>query len=232
MRTIAVIARKGGSGKTTVAINLGIAAHRRGLKTLLADSDPQRSLADVLKSRRQADPAIVETNGRGLLAVQLTARRAGVDALIIDTAAGEEEDFSHSIVLADLLVLVVRPTLLDFAALVRTLRVIQHLRKPAMVVLNQAPARRSGIEPPAVRKGQEALRLLRLTASPAILRTRAAYQSALERGCSVEEQIADAAASTEISDLWSSVHQAAFGPGERWRREPASEFIMGDRALF
>jgi chromosome partitioning protein len=232
MRTIAVIARKGGSGKTTVAINLGIAAHRRGLKTLLADSDPQRSLADVLKARRGADPAIVETNGTGLLAVQLSSRRAGIDALVIDTAAGEEETFSHSIVLADLLVLVVRPTLLDFAALIRTLTVIRHLRKRAMVVLNQAPPRRSGVEPPAVRKAQDALRLLQLTVSPAILRTRAAYQSALERGCSVEEQVADAAAAAEINDLWSSVQEAAFGPSERWQREPLREFAMGDRPLF
>jgi chromosome partitioning protein len=230
MRTIAVIARKGGSGKTTVAINLGIAAHRRGLKTLLADSDPQRSLADVLKARRDADPSIVETNGPGLLAVQLTSRRAGVEALVIDTAAGEEEDFSHAIVLADLLVMVVRPTLLDFAALIRTLRVIRHLRKRAMVVLNQAPPRRSGIEPPAVRKAQDALRLLKLTVSPAILRTRAAYQSALERGYSVEEQIGDAAAAAEVNDLWCSVQQAAFGPSERWQREPMREF--GDRPLF
>jgi chromosome partitioning protein len=231
MRTIAVIARKGGAGKTTVAINLGIAAHRRGLKTLLADSDPQRSLVDVLKSRRHGDPAIVETTGPGLLALQFSSRSAGIEALVIDTAAGREEDLVHSIVLADLLLLVVRPTLLDFAALLRTLKVIRHLHKRAMVVLNQAPPRRSGIEPPAVRKAQDALRLLRLPISPAILRTRAAYQSALERGYSVEEQVGDTAAAAEINDLWSSVEQAAFGP-ERSPREPVDEFITNDRALF
>ena len=231
MRTIAVIARKGGSGKTTVAINLGIAAHRRGVKTLLADCDPQRSLVDVLKARRNADPAVVETTGPGLLALQLSSHRAGIEALVIDTAAGKEEDFSHSIVLADLLLLVVRPTLLDFAALVRTLSVIRRLRKRAMVVLNQAPHRRSGVEPPAVRKAQDALRLLKLPVSPAILRTRAAYQSALERGYSVEEQVGDAAAAAEVNDLWSSVQQAAFG-AERSPQEPFGEFILNDRALF
>ena len=36
MRTIAVIARKGGSGKTTIATHLALAAHLRGYKTLLA----------------------------------------------------------------------------------------------------------------------------------------------------------------------------------------------------
>jgi len=229
MRTVAVIARKGGSGKTTVAINLAIAAHRRGLNTLLADSDPQRSLTDVLKGRRHTGPAVVETESPRLFALQVSSLRAGVDALVIDTPAGEEDELAHAIVLADLSVLVVRPSLLDFAALVRTLKVIRHLRKRAMVVLNQAPARRAGVEPPAVRKALEALRLLRLPVSPAILRSRAAYQSALERGRSAEEQSADAAAAKEINDLWLSVEQFA---ADTSPPDYVSDHIIGDRPLF
>ena len=51
MKTIAVIARKGGSGKTTVAVHLALAAHRAGLATVLADTDPQGSATEVLKAR-------------------------------------------------------------------------------------------------------------------------------------------------------------------------------------
>ncbi len=51
MRNIAVIARKGGSGKTTVAVQLALAAHLRGLRTVLADTDPQGSSLEVLKAR-------------------------------------------------------------------------------------------------------------------------------------------------------------------------------------
>jgi chromosome partitioning protein len=229
MRTVAVIARKGGSGKTTVAINLAIAAQRRGLKTLLADSDPQRSSVDVLKGRRHIGPAVVETDSRGLFALQAWSVRAGIEALFIDTPAGEEEELAHAIVLADLSVLVIRPTLLDLAALLRTLKVIRPLRKPAMVVLNQAPPMRAGVEPPAVRKAHEALRLLRLPVSPAVLRSRAVYQSALERGDSAEEQTGDVAAAREINDLWLSVQQ--FGVGITLP-ESVSDFIVNDRALF
>jgi chromosome partitioning protein len=230
MRTVAVIARKGGSGKTTVAINLAIAAHRRGLNTLLADSDPQRSAADVLKGRRHiGGPAIVETNSPGLFSLQISSLRAGIEALVIDTPAGEEDELAHAIVLADLSVLVVRPTLLDFAALLRTLKVIRHLRKRAIVVLNQAPPRRAGVEPPAVRKAQDVLRLLRLPVSPAILRTRTAYQSALERGGSAEEQTGDLAAASEINDLWLNVQQslADVSPPEY-----VTDHIIRDRAIF
>ncbi len=234
MRTIAVIARKGGSGKTTVALNLAIAAHRRGMKTVLADSDPQRSLVDVLKGRRQPGPAVVETSGRELFALQVSSLRSGVEAFVIDTPAGEEEELANAIVLADLSLFVVRPALLDFASLVRTLKVVRHLHKPAMVVINQAPPRRGEIEPPAVRKAQEALRLLRLPVSPAILRLRGAYQAALEMGCSAEEHL-DPAAAGEINDLWSCVQREAFAR-EAWpkseHRRPLDDFITYDSPIF
>jgi chromosome partitioning protein len=40
-RTITVTLRKGGSGKTTTAVNLATALHRSGRRTLLVDLDPQ-----------------------------------------------------------------------------------------------------------------------------------------------------------------------------------------------
>ena len=229
MRTIAVIARKGGSGKTTVALNLAIAAHRRGLKTVVADSDPQRSSVDLLR-RRQAGPPVVATSGRELFALQAASARNGVDALIIDTPAAEEGEVSNAIVLADLSLFVVRPTLVDFYSLARTLKLVRHLHKPAMVVLNQAPHPRGGVEPPAVRTAQAALEHLRLPVSPAILRTRAAYQSALARGCSAEEYL-DEAAAREIEHLWSVVRQEAF-EREVWPRAPVSDLFIYDRPIF
>jgi chromosome partitioning protein len=218
MRTIAVIARKGGSGKTTVAVHLAIAAHLRGHKTLLADSDPQRSSSDVLKGRRGAGPGWTETAGPSLLSVQVSAQRAQTDALVIDTAAGAEDELAHAIVLADLSLLVIRPTFLDFAAAIRTVDVIRRLRKPGIIVLNQAPAPREGVEPPAVKKAMEALRMLRMPVAPTILRARAAYQSALESGCSAEEVDPSSAAASDMAALWSFVERFTFG-----KSEPARE---------
>jgi chromosome partitioning protein len=211
MRTIAVIARKGGSGKSTVAVHMAIAAHLRGRKTLLADSDPQCSSTVVLKARRGPGPDVTETSGAKLFAVQMAALRAGVDALVIDTAAGAEDELAHAIVLADLSLLVIRPTFLDFAAALRTSDVMRRLHKPGVIVLNQAPVSRVGGEPPLVKKAHEALRLMRLPVAPAILRSRAAYQSALETGCSAEETAPGSPAATEVGLLWDFVERLAFG---------------------
>lgn len=211
MRTIAVIARKGGSGKTTVAVHLAIAAYLRGKRTLLADSDPQRSSSAVLSGRAACGPSFRETSGPELFSLQAGAVRAGVEAFFIDTPAGAEDELAHAIVLADLSLLVIRPTFLDFAAAIRTAEVLRRLRKPGLIVLNQAPVSRAGAEPPLVKKAQEALRIMRLPVAPTILRARAAYQSALETGRSAEELTGAEQASQEVAELWTYVDRLAFG---------------------
>jgi chromosome partitioning protein len=210
MRTLAVIARKGGSGKTTVATHLAIAAFLRGRRTLLADSDPQGSACEVLAARRGEGPASTATSGRDLMALQLHSRRNGVEALIVDTPAAVEEDIAHAIVLADLCLLVIRPTFLDIAAAVRTSDIVRRLRKPALIVISQAPPTRGGIEPPAVKQALAALRYMRLPVAPAVVRSRAIYQSALASGRSAEELTGDPAAAREIDALWRFIERFAF----------------------
>lgn len=52
-RTIAVANQKGGTGKTSTTLSLGIALVRRGKRVLLVDADPQ---GDLTKSLGWADP--------------------------------------------------------------------------------------------------------------------------------------------------------------------------------
>jgi len=211
MRTLAVIARKGGSGKTTLCVHLALAAHLRGRAVLLADTDAQRSSSQVLKGRKAGGPAWVETSGPKLFALQLTALREGVNTLVIDTPAAIEEEISHAIVAADLCLLVIRPTFLDLAAAIQTAEIVRRLRKPALIVVNQAPVSRNGVEPPAVKRALEALLLMRLPVIPILLRARAGYQSALESGRSVEEIDPASEATREIAELWEFVETFVFG---------------------
>ena len=51
MRTIAVISRKGGSGKTTTSVNLAAALAERGEPVLVIDLDPQGSATEALGAR-------------------------------------------------------------------------------------------------------------------------------------------------------------------------------------
>jgi len=218
MRTIAVIARKGGSGKSTVALHMAVAAHLRGRSVLLADTDAQRSATQVLKGRRGGGPGLEETAGAKLFALQLASVRAGVEMMVIDTPAVVEEEIGHAIVAADLCLLVVRPSFLDLAATIQTAEIVRRLRKPSLVVLNQAPSARAGVENPTVKRALEALLMLRLPVVPTVLRARANYQSAFETGRSVEELDPSVEAAREVADLWDFVEGMVFGRGDAARR--------------
>jgi chromosome partitioning protein len=213
LRTIAVIALKGGSGKTTVATHLALAAHLRGEDVLVADIDRQRSAYNVLESRAAPGPSCVIATSATLLAAQFAAVGLKKQLMIIDTPAGAVEDVSEAVVLADLAVLVVRPTLLDLSGLAPSLSLVRRMAKPALVAMNQAPVAREGTESPLVRRALKALDYMCAPVAPAILRTRTMFQIALETGRSAEE-MGDAAAAAEIAALWGFVEAALEAPAE------------------
>ncbi len=210
MRTIAVIGRKGGCGKTTLAVHLAIGLHLRGCATVLADTDPQRSVVEVFKVRQGQGPLVAASSAPKLFALQLALARARHDAMVIDTPAVLEEDVAQAVVLADLALLVVRPTFLDLAAAVRTSDIIRRLRKPGLVVLNQAPPARGQSEAPAVARALEALRLLKLPVAPTVIRSRAPYQTVMERGLSAEELVGDTVSAAEMRTFCNFVHRFVF----------------------
>jgi chromosome partitioning protein len=207
LQTLAVIALKGGSGKTTLATHLALAAHLRGIDTLLVDVDPQRSADNILATRTEPGPSRLSAAGAKLMAAQFAAQGLKKQLVVIDTPAGFVEDISEAIVLADLSVLVVRPTLIDLSSLAQTLSLVRRLGKPALVVVNQAPPAREGVESPLVNRALRALDYMQAKVSPTIVRSRTVYQLALETGRSAEE-MSDPAAKREIAGLWGRVATA------------------------
>jgi chromosome partitioning protein len=193
-----------------------MAAHLRGVKTVLADADPQRSASEVLKSRTGCGPTRAETSGPKLFALKETAQRAGHELMVIDTPCTPEQEVGAAIAVADMVLVIVRPTFLDIAAAVRTIDTARRLARPAQIVINQAFSPRSGQEPRSVTKALEALRFTSLPVSPAIVRSRAVLQSALASGRSAEEY-GDSPAAREIAELWGHVRDGVFDKPRRLR---------------
>ncbi len=89
MHTIALISRKGGTGKSTLAIGLAIAAMEAGHRTCLLEADPLGTVSNWRRRRTLAGPA-VETVHDGYVLfhrVQELAHR-GMTLTIVDTAGG------------------------------------------------------------------------------------------------------------------------------------------------
>lgn len=211
VKTLAVMARKGGAGKTTVAVNLTLAARAMGVRAVLADADPMRSAHEVLKGREEAPGLLFETSASKLFALTEACRRSGVDLLVIDTPAGPEADVAEAVKVADLCLAVARPTYLDLAAAVMSAAVIQRLGREGLIVLNQCPPARAGQEPPAVVKAFEALRFASLPVAPTPVRARMVYQTAFAQGRSVLEIDADGAAAEEVRGLFGHVWRRLHG---------------------
>lgn len=234
MKTLVVMSRKGGAGKTTVAVNLTLAARAMGVKAVLADADPLRSASEVLRDRKEATGLLFETSASKLFALTEASRRAGADLLIIDTPAAPEADVTEAVKVGDLCLAVSRPTYLDLAAAVRSVAIIQRLGRDGVIVLNQCAPPRNGVEPPAVLKALEALRFAGLPVTAFALRSRMIYQTAFAHARSVLEIDKDGAAANEVRDLFKDVWRRLGGEIRRPmrtanddQRRPAARATMG-----
>ncbi len=210
------MSRKGGAGKTTVAVNLTLAARAMGVKAVLADADPMRSACEVLKGREEAASVLFETSAAKLFALRQACERAGVELLIIDTPAAPEADVAEAVKVADLCLAVARPTYLDLAAAVLSVAVIHRLGREGLIVLNQCAPARAGVEPPGVVKAFEALRFASLPVAPVALRSRVIYQTAFAQARSVLEMEPTGPAAAEVRELFGQLWSQLCGaPGAR-----------------
>lgn len=187
MKTLSVLSRKGGAGKTTVSVSLALAARQAGLRTVLADTDPMHSAGVVLQSRPDAPAFLFETQSAKLFVLQDACRRNGCDLLIVDTPTAPAVDVLRAINVSDFCLAVARPSALDVAAVRETVTMIERAGCEGLVVLNQCPSLRREREPAIVDQALGRLHFSTLPVASMRLRMRAAHQHAFYNGHGVTE---------------------------------------------
>ena len=85
MRSLSLLAQKGGAGKTTLAVHLAIYTAMRGERVALIDTDPQRSTADWWRARRQSSPAMAVCAPNKLSTALEAAAKRGFTLAVVDT---------------------------------------------------------------------------------------------------------------------------------------------------
>jgi chromosome partitioning protein len=198
MKTVVIVSQKGGTGKTTLAIHLAVAAERAGLATVVIDLDPQASAASW-KDLRKDEPPDVAAVPPGRLAQALkAAQAAGADLVVIDTPARSENTALDAVRAADLALIPCRPGYFDTAAMSFTANLLKLAGKPGYVVFSQVPPRGDGFLPDVT----EALGSYGLSVAPVSVHLRAAYSNAIPGGMVAQEYDPKGKAARETGDLY------------------------------
>ena len=197
MKTIALLSQKGGSGKTTVAVHLAVAAEQAKERVVLIDTDPQQS-ATVWGTARESLTPIVATAAVGDLEKVLDAAQVEHMSLcIVDTtphAAPEAACVAKSV---DLIVIPCRPTAFDIAAVSSAVEIARAAKVRAVIVLSACPFRA-----PEIRETREVLAAYGLPIFQSEITERRAFARAIATGRAVTEFEAEGKAATEIRALW------------------------------
>lgn len=196
MKTIAVISQKGGSGKTTISLNLAIAATAKGKNTVVIDIDPQQSATRWARIRSRTAPLIIAGHGPNLPDLVARAKEGGAQLVIIDTAPKSEGASLIAAKLADLIVVPCQPSSLDLDAIADTVNIAALAKKPALAVLNNCRASSTLSD-----QAEEALSAQSLTVVGR-LGSRVAYIKSLADGMGVIEFEPNGAAAREMKQLY------------------------------
>jgi len=201
MQTIALIAQKGGTGKTTLALSLAVAAEAAGKVTLVIDLDPQASMCKW-GDRREADaPAVIDAQPARLASALQRAADAGVDLVIVDTPARVEQAAAEAARAADLVIVPCKPSIHDLETLQTTVDLIRdRAARPPVVVLNAVPAHGARCEQAA-----QAIRAMGVAVCPATIGQRVAFEYAAQLGQSAAEYEPEGKAASEIRHVYKSI---------------------------
>jgi len=187
---ITVIANlKGGSGKSTVAFNLGLWLQMKGQPVVAYDLDPQCTLGDVAEVRREegyAPPLVVYQN-RDKLVEQLQIHPGQV---LVDVGAANMDAMKEAISVADRVLIPVPPSQPDVWATQRFLKIVDEStvdgdRPELLAFVNRADTHR------AVRESDETEEVLDqlpgINLIPYRLYQRTIYRRSLSEGLGIFE---------------------------------------------
>ena len=198
MHTVAILSQKGGTGKTTLALHLAIAAEKVGQLAAVIDLDPQASAAGWKDSRPGETPVVVSVPSTRLPQALQAARDGNADLALIDSAPHSGDVALAAAEAADLVLIPCRAGILDLRAIGATARIVKLAGKRAFVVLNAMPPR----APKVLADARAAVAIHGLEVAPFSLQQRATYAHALTAGQTAQEYEPGGKAADEVAQLY------------------------------
>lgn len=189
---ITIASRKGGVGKTTIAINMVVALSNKG-KTLLIDADEQQSAIKWNNHRKEKIDAIAVHQN---LIAELEKLDSQYQYILIDVAGRDSEIFREALLVSDKLIVPTQASLLDLDVIPYLNDKVKTAKKTnpnlaSMVVINRASTNAKSSETEQAREfiaDFDQFRLLQTT-----LHERKQYRDAILESKSVLEMAASKA---------------------------------------
>jgi chromosome partitioning protein len=202
-KVLAFLGQKGGSGKTTLAVHVAVAAQSDGEQVLLVCTDPQASAiawGDASKNERHLGSPIVLTAAPTQIGEILKTAIADIISLvIIDTAPHADAMAAQAVAEADLVLLPCRPTAFDLKAVGAAMKIAKASKRPSAIILSACPA-----QAPENLEARKVLEKFDILVVSTIIADRRASARAIASGRSATEF---GRAAEEITIFWDWISQ-------------------------
>ena len=200
-KVITIAQQKGGTGKTTLAVNLALAFIKyHNLKIAIIDTDPQGSLGKwfMIRTEKNISNTNLTFKTASLWGAQYESKslKKDHDIIIIDTPPKIESDARPAIEAADLVLIPVAPSHVDFWATEAIIDIAKKAKRKILIQINRANHRSKLIS-----QTLEYINSLKVKATDTLIGHRQIFVSSMGMGKTAVEKQRLGKAIEEIKDI-------------------------------
>ena len=200
-KVITISQQKGGSGKTTLAVHLALAFIKyHNLKVAIIDTDPQGSLGKwfMIRTEKKISNENLTFKTASLWGAQYESKalKKDHDIVIIDTPPKIESDARPSIESADLVLIPIAASHVDFWATGAIVEIAKKANKKILIQINRSSQRSK-----LIIKTNEFIKSLNLSATKTIIGNRQIFAASMGEGKTAVEKQKKSSAVEEIKQL-------------------------------
>ena len=200
-KVITIAQQKGGTGKTTIAVNLALAFIKyHNLKVAIIDTDPQGSLGKwfIIRSEKKISNTNLTFKTASLWGAQYESKilKQDHDIVIIDTPPKIESDARPAIEAADLVLIPVAPSHVDFWATEPMIEIAKKAKRKILIQINRANHRSK-----LIRKTHEYVRGINVKTTDTLIGHRQIFIASMGEGKTVVEKQRKSKAVEEVRKI-------------------------------
>ena len=200
-KVITIAQQKGGTGKTTIAVHLALAFIKyHNYKVAIIDTDPQGSLGKwfMIRSKKNSLNNNLTFKTASLWGAQYESKilKQDHDIVIIDTPPKIESDARPAIEAADLVLIPVAPSHVDFWATEAIIEIAKKAKRKVVIQINRANHRSKLIS-----KTHEYIKSINVKSTNTLIGHRQIFVASMGEGKTVVEKQRKSKAVEEIKSI-------------------------------